>query len=53
MEGAMWAAGGSATVVGLSGYWWYRLRSIETRAERLMRRMCLEIEALQADKAVP
>lgn len=45
MDGAMWAAGGSATLVGLSGYWWYRLRRIESRAERLMLRMRSEIDA--------
>jgi hypothetical protein len=45
MEGAWWVAGGSATVVGLSGYWWYRLRRIEWRAEQLTCRMRLETAA--------
>ena len=42
MEGAWWMAGGSATVVGLSGSWWLLLRRIEWRAEQLMHRMRLE-----------
>ncbi len=53
MEGAMWVVGGSATAVGLSGYWWYRLRRIEWRAERLTRRMRGEIEALVAQGPAP
>jgi hypothetical protein len=46
----MWAASGSAAVAGLSGYWWYRLRRIESRAERLMRKMRSEIDALPAQE---
>ena len=53
MDSAIWAAGGSATVVGLSSYWWYRLRRVETQAERLMHRIRAEIGVLADERPVP